>query len=100
MFHSPSDPYALVNCSSIYDERTDLSRERVEDEDEKNQQDCQDEQSDDVLLVFFPNEEDEGLHGVDKPVEGCLGATNIRQNEERDKMNKKVSNVSQFHGFV
>lgn len=55
--------------SSFDDEGADLSRQRVDDEDQEERQDDQDEQRYDVLLVVFPDEEDEGLHRVDKPVE-------------------------------
>lgn len=50
-----------------------MCRQGVEDEEEEDPQDNQNDQSNDVLLVLLPDEEHKGLHGVHKPVEGCLG---------------------------
>lgn len=61
--------------SSIDDKGRDLLRHCVEDEDEEQREDGENDQSDDVLLVLFPDEEDEGLHWVDKPGEAGCGTT-------------------------
>lgn len=55
--------------SSFDDEGADLPRQRVDDEHQEERQDDEDDQSYDVLLVVLPDEEDEGLHWVDEPVE-------------------------------
>lgn len=67
--------------SSFDDEGADLSRQRVDDEDQEERQDDQDEQRYDVLLVVFPDEEDEGLHRVDEPVEA--GGRTTRETKKR-----------------
>lgn len=47
--------------------------QRVDDEDEEEGEYGEDDQSNDELLVLFPDEEDEGLQRVDKPVEASGG---------------------------
>lgn len=60
-----------------------MGGEGVEDEEEKENQNGQNDQSDDVLLVLLPDEKHKGLHGVHKPVEGCLGSTEKKTKKER-----------------
>ena len=55
--------------SAADDEGADFPRQRVNDEDQEERQNGEDDQGYDVLLVFLPDEEDEGLHRVDEPVE-------------------------------
>ncbi len=61
--------------SSVDYEGGDLLWQRVDDEHEEEREDGEDDQSDDVLLVLLPDEEDEGLHWVDEPVEAGCGTT-------------------------
>lgn len=62
----------ISTFSSINNKLADVCRQGVEDEEEENPQDNQNEQSNDVLLVFLPDEEHKGLQGVHKPVERSL----------------------------
>lgn len=53
----------------------DLLRQRVDDEPQEEREDYQDHQGNDVLLELLPDEEDEGLHGIEEPVETGGGST-------------------------
>lgn len=57
------------------DERADLLWHCVDNEDDEKREDGDDNQSNDILLVFLPDEEDEGLHRVDEPGEAGGGTT-------------------------
>lgn len=59
----------------VDDERADLLRHCVDNEDDEEREDGDDNQSNDILLVFLPDEEDEGLHRVDEPGEAGGGTT-------------------------
>lgn len=63
------------NSLAIYYLLTDVSRHCVKNKNQEYGHNCNDQQCNDVLLVPFPNEEDECFHGVHKPVEGCFGTT-------------------------
>ena len=65
----------LQVSSSVDNERGDLPRQSVEDEEEEDREDGEDERSDDELLELLPDEEDEGLHWVDEPGEAGGGTT-------------------------
>lgn len=58
-----------MKTSSLEKECGDLLRQRVDEETNEERQDGENGESDDILLVFPPDEEDESLHRVDKPVE-------------------------------
>lgn len=53
----------------------DLLRQRVDDEPQEQREDGQNHQRNDVLLELLPDEEDEGLHRIDEPVEAGGGTT-------------------------
>lgn len=55
------------------DDLADLSRDGVEDEEEEDRDERQQKQQDQDAPVPAPDEEDEGLQGVHKPVEGGSG---------------------------
>lgn len=57
------------------DERADLLWHCVDNEDDEKREDGDNNQSNDILLVFLPDEEDEGLHRVDEPGEAGGGTT-------------------------
>lgn len=57
------------------DERADLLWHCVDNEDDEKREDGDDNQSNDILLVFLPDEEDEGLHRVDEPGKAGGGTT-------------------------
>lgn len=61
--------------SPAYQHGCDLLRQRVDDETEEQSEDSQNDQGNDVLLELLPDEEDEGLHGIDEPVKTGGGTT-------------------------
>lgn len=60
---------------AIYNKLTDVCGQGVQDEEKEQCQNRQNNQSNDVFLVFLPDKEHKGLHWVHKPVKRCLGAT-------------------------
>lgn len=50
-------------------------RQRVDDERQEQREEGQDDRGNDVLLEILPDEEDEGLHRIDEPVEAGGGTT-------------------------
>jgi len=61
--------------SSIDNEAADLLWQCVDDENKEEREDGEDDQSNDILLVFLPDKEDEGLQWIDEPAEAGGGTT-------------------------
>lgn len=66
---------SLKVSSPAYQHGCDLLWQRVDDETEEQSEDGQNDQGDDVFLELLPDEEDEGLHGIDEPVKTGGGTT-------------------------
>lgn len=86
--------------SSLDDEGRDVLRQRVEDEYEEECEDGEDDESNDVLLVLLPDEEDEGLHWVDKPGEAGCGTTGETRGDSVSTQIESTQGLKSFMALI
>lgn len=78
---------SLTVSSPRYQHGCDLLWQGVDDETEEQSEGGQNDQGDDVLLEFLPDEKDESLHGIDEPVK--TGGGTARRTEKTASYRRK-----------